>query len=971
MKTPECADFTHHELRQSFLDYFKSLDHTIVKSSSLVPQDDPTLLFANAGMNQFKPYFLGQKVAPYPRAASVQKCIRASGKHNDLEEVGQDEWHHTFFEMLGNWSFGDYYKREAIEWAWRYVTEELGLPEDRLWASVYEDDDEARTLWPEVTALPSDRVLPFGASENFWEMGETGPCGPCSEIHFDMGAEHGCGDPRCGPNCPRCDRFVEIWNLVFIQFDRDEKGQLRDLPAKHVDTGMGLERTLVVVQGKTSDYDTDLFRPLITHLEDVSDRDFSAEDNRVAMKAIADHVRALVFAIADGAMPSNEGRGWVVRGILRRAARYGRTLGLHDPFLYNLAPRVVDIMGEAYPEIRQRSEHVSLVIKAEEEGFGRTLDRGLEVFETEVSRLKPGDTLSGGVAFLLHATYGFPLHLTQLMARERGLAVDEEGFDREMADHRDISSAQSREYIPVEPRYVQVGFDHADVETTVKRVHEEELVGGTQVVPVELKETPFYADATPGLGDTGRLTWDSGRATVVGTGRIGAFDVPLATVEEGELIPDQRVRATVDPACRKTEFVGYHRLCVQTKVLRVADLHGHASAALAVLLEATPFYAEAGGQVGDTGELTWPGGRALVVNTARQGHVIVHEVAEPEGTLGAGQEVDAQVDEARRRAIERHHTATHLLHAALREVLGTHVQQQGSHVGPDRFRFDFSHYQALSPEELRRVEEAVNRRVMGDLPAAAAELPYREALKRGALAFFGEKYGERVRMVQVEGCSTELCGGTHVRRTGEIGFFAITRETSAAAGVRRIEAVAGEAAYRWWRGQLDMLAETATLLKGSVDEVPSKVAHLQRDVADLRKEVERLRRGEGAQILDRILSDAQQVAGITVASGVAEAHDRNELRALADTLRDRLGTGVGALGSPSGKGCMLVTVVTPDLCRARKLNAGELVGVLARDLGGSGGGRPHLGEAGAKDCRRLRDVLDRLPALVAERLGDA
>ncbi len=965
MSTRERPDFTHHRLRQSFLDYFASLEHTVVKSSSLVPRDDPTLLFANAGMNQFKPYFLGQKVAPYTRAASVQKCIRASGKHNDLEEVGQDEWHHTFFEMLGNWSFGDYYKREAIEWAWRYVSAELGLPEDRLWATVYEQDDQARDLWPRLTPLPPERVLGFGADENFWEMGETGPCGPCSEIHFDMGPEYGCGDPGCRPNCSRCYRFVEIWNLVFIQFERDGEGTLHELPAKHVDTGMGLERTLAVVQGKPSDYATDLFQPLIRRIEELSDRDFADEQNRVAMRAIADHVRALVFAIADGAMPSNEGRGWVVRGILRRASRYGRTLGLHDPFLYNLAPRVVDIMGDAYPEIRQRSEHVSLVIKAEEEGFGRTLDRGLEVFETEVSRLSGEDTLPGDVAFLLHATYGFPLHLTQLMARERGLTVDEEAFEREMASHRDVS----RRYVPAAPRYVQVGFDQVDVETTVQRVGREMIMGGKRVFPVELKETPFYADATEGSGDTGRVSWDSGRATVVGTRRIGELDVPLAAVEQGGLAPGRRVRATVDSACRATEFVGYRQLSVQTTTLRVIQLHGRERARLAVLLKATPFYGEAGGQDGDTGELTWPGGGARVVNTVRHGHVLVHEVAEPDGRLVAGQVIDAAVDEARRRAIERHHTATHLLHAALRDVLGTHVQQQGSHVGPDRFRFDFSHYQGLSPGELRRVEETVNLKVMEDLPVQAEELAYQEALDRGALAFFGEKYGDRVRMMQVGDFSAELCGGTHLRRTGEIGSFAITRETAAAAGVRRIEAVAGQAAYTWWRERWEVLQEASSLVKGLPEELPLKVAQLQADVVALRKEVDRLRRGEGLQALDQALQNAATVAGVRVVSAVVEAKDRGELRAIGDALRDRLGTGVGALGSPTETGCMLITVVTPNLSDAGRLNAGELVGALAGDLGGSGGGRPHLGEGGAKDCGRLREVLDRLPALVKERLG--
>jgi alanyl-tRNA synthetase len=883
LSTPERAGFTHHRLRQSFLDYFRSLGHTVVKSSSLVPQDDPTLLFANAGMNQFKPYFLGQKVAPYPRAASVQKCLRASGKHNDLEEVGQDEWHHTFFEMLGNWSFGDYYKREAIGWAWRYVTKELGLPGDRLWATVYEEDDEARELWPQLTPLPSERVLGFGAGENFWEMGETGPCGPCSEIHFDMGKEHGCGDPGCGPNCPRCHRYVEIWNLVFIQFDRDGNGQLHELPAKHVDTGMGLERTLAVVQGKASDYATDLFLPLIRRVEEISGKDFADEKNRIGMRAIADHVRTLVFAIADGAMPSNEGRGWVVRGILRRAARYGRMLGLHQPFLCGLAPRVVDIMAEAYPEIRQRSEHVSLVIKAEEEGFGRTLDRGLEVFETEVSHLGRGDTLPGDVAFLLHATYGFPLHLTQLMARERGLVVDTRAFEEEMECHRRKSSSDQRQ---------------------------KDAAGCGREAP----------DTGPG------------------------FD---------HLAPDG------------FQFVGYSLLQAETEVVAFDDTgEGHAH----VVLRETPFYAEAGGQVGDTGVLTWQGGRARVEQTQRHGTITVHVVTVEKGVLGIGTRVIAAVDRGRRRAIERHHTATHLLHAALREVLGTHVQQQGSHVGPDRFRFDFSHYQALSPDELRRVEEAVNLKVMENVPVAAEVLPYQEALDRGALAFFGEKYGDRVRMMQVGDFSAELCGGTHVRRSGEIGLFAITRETSAAAGVRRIEAVVGDAAYRWWRDQLDVMTEAAALLKGPIEEVPSKLANLQREVADLRREVERLRRGEGVQILSSILADARDVGGVRVATGVVDVKDRGELRAMADVLRDRLGTGAGALGAPAGNGCMLITVVTRDLSEGGRLNAGELAGALARELGGSGGGRPHLGEAGAKDCSKLQGTLEGFAALVEERL---
>ncbi|HFE51882.1 MAG TPA: alanine--tRNA ligase, partial [Bacteroidetes bacterium] len=638
---------------------------------------------------------VGQR--PYKRAADVQKCIRVSGKHNDLEEVGRDTYHHTFFEMLGNWSFGDYYKREAIQWAWELLTEEWGLPKDALWATVFEEDDEAAELWPEVTDLPAERVLRFGHKDNFWEMGATGPCGPCTEIHIDRGPEF-C-DKKDDPNhvCQvngGCARFIELWNLVFIQYNRDENGELHELPAKHVDTGAGLERLVAVLQGKASNYDTDLFQPIIRRIEEITGKSYEGgfTEPDVAFRVLADHIRALSFAIADGALPSNEGRGYVLRRILRRAARFGRILDVHEPFIFRLVQPVADVMGDFYPEVRERQDLIERVIKTEEESFGRTLDRGLEIFEQKAAALLAAGekVFPGDVAFLLHDTYGFPLDLTQLMARERGLTVDEEGFNRLMNEQRERSQKAST-------------FEAAAAEVAAE---------------------------------------------------IGA-DIP------------------------PTRFVGYTKDETEAKVLAVLGDK--------VILDETPFYAESGGQVGDTGVLIADGREYRVVDTQKSGDRYLHfvEGATEEELAGlVGKTVLARIDVEKRRATERNHTATHLLHKALRTILGEHAQQSGSLVHPQYLRFDFNHFEKVKPEELEAIERMVNEAIVANYPVNWEIVPFDEAKRRGAVALFGEKYGDQVRIVEVDDYSRELCGGTHVRATGEIGYFHIVSESAVAAGVR-------------------------------------------------------------------------------------------------------------------------------------------------------------------------------------------
>ena len=887
---------TGAELRRSFTGFFADRDHTVVPSASVVPWDDPTLLFTNAGMNQFKDVFLGRSTRDYVRAADYQKCIRAGGKHNDLEDVGRSPIHQTFFEMLGNWSFGDYYKEEAITWAWELLTEKWGLSADRLWATVFREDDEAELLWQRHTGVPADRILRFDEKDNFWEMGETGPCGPNSEIHYDLGPGR-CDreddpDHVCGVNGD-CTRYVEIWNLVFIQYDRGTEGALTPLPSRHVDTGMGFERMLTILQGVDSNYGTDVFQPLMNHIGELSEQPYAEGDTAVAYRVLADHVRALAFAIADGALPSNEGRGYVLRRILRRAARYGRTLGLADPFLYQLVPTLTEQMGEAYPELRPAQEKVQTVVRSEEEAFGRTLDHGLELFEGMVDQAESEGRgeIRGEEAFKLYDTYGFPPDLTQLMADERGLTVDLAGFEAEMEEQR----ARSR-------------------------------VGGKAV------------DAA-GTGPAGPATGVAGRAP----GRLSS------------------------EAGAPTRFVGYDTLSVdQTSVVAREDG--------SVVLAETPFYTEAGGQVGDTGWLeTEAGDRIAVLDTTRDGDVVIHH-CDPDDVSGLepGMTVAAYVDAARRQSIMRNHTATHLLHAVLRETLGAHVEQRGSVVDPDRLRFDFAHFGAATRDELNAVERRVNELIWENIGVEWFETDLEDARSQGAMALFTEKYDDRVRVVRIGGVSMELCGGTHLGATGGIGMFRLVRESGIAAGERRIEALTGSAAYEAVKWDQGLVEGTAEALKSEPEDLVKRAGDLTARVRELERHVRELSTDTARNWIDDMIGGAVDAAGVSVAAGRVECPDIDTLRAMGDTLRERLsGTAVGVLFASFDERPVCIVVVTDGAISGNGLHAGRLARDVAAFIGGGGGGKAHMAQAGGKDASRIDEAVTQAPEVVAKHLRDA
>ena len=905
---------TSREIRESFLAFFRERGHAIVPSAPVIPHGDPTLLFTNAGMNQFKDVFLGTGSREYVRAADTQKCIRVSGKHNDLEEVGRDTYHHTFFEMLGNWSFGDYYKNEAIGWAWELLTGRWHMDPSRLYATVYETDDEAFGLWKSATGIAPDHILRFGKKDNFWEMGDTGPCGPCSEIHVDLTAD-GSGRDLVNRGDPR---VMEIWNLVFIQNNRTPAGDLQPLPARHGDTGMGFERVCAVLQGKSSNYDTDVFMPLIAAVAARTGREYAPEADRVAMRVIADHVRMLTFAIADGAIPGNEGRGYVLRRILRRAARFGRTLGMKEPFIHDIVPAVVGTMGDVFPEIVAGTEHIRRVIRSEEEGFSATLDRGLEIFASVLERAGATGAFPGEDAFRLYDTYGFPLDLTQLMAAERGLTVDAARFDALMEEQR-------------------------------ARARRGELSG---------------AEAAPP--------------------------------------PVREALSSVPPSA----FVGYEATEADARVSAIVE-------GRYVALDRTPFYARSGGQVDDAGVIEGEGFAAEVLGIEKEGRKILHEVRLLRGALPAtsGALVHARVDERRRRDTERNHSATHLVHEALRRVLGTHVHQQGSLVAPERLRFDFPHFARISPGEIARIEEMVNQRIADRIAVhTEVDLPIAEARKiPNVKMFFGDKYGERVRVVIIdERYSVEFCGGTHVRETGEIGLFKITGESSIASGVRRIEAVTGDGLRRYIEervrasGELDAqiealmrekedlerdlgissppgdsvhrgplavpggapTAEALALVDSSIRSREETLLALQGKTAELRKGASRARVQEGSAAVAGLVASGARIDGFLVASGEVAAETMDELKGLGDALRSQIGSGVGVLGAVIAGQPSLVCVVTDDLIARLKLHAGKIVGAVAARLGGRGGGRAHLATAGGKDARMLTAALGSVGEIV-------
>ncbi len=902
---------TSQEIRQRFLDYFARQGHTVVDSSSLIPVGDPTLLFTNAGMVQFKDVFLGLERRPYTRATSCQKCMRVSGKHNDLENVGPSPRHHTFFEMLGNFSFGDYFKREAIHYAYELVTTVYGIDPNRLVFTVYHEDDEAYRVWTQEIGVPADRVFRMSEKTNFWMMGDTGPCGPTSEIHYDWGpAACSCGDPRCSVALDNgCDRWLEIWNLVFMQYNQAADGSRTLLPRPGVDTGMGLERIASVIQNKRSNYDTDLFVPILSHIQALlGDTDEQAAQKQVAYRVIADHGRAITFLIGDGVIPSSEGRGYVLRLILRRAARYGHKAGFTGPFLAKIAAKVIELMGGHYRELAERQAFIYKTITAEEERFQQTLTTGLAVLEEVIAdpQVQKTKIVPGEAAFRLYDTYGFPLDLTRDIAREHGLKVDEAGYQRAMAEQRERARAAARFTMDQE------------------------------------EQTARYLSILNDLRSAGLLPEGAVRHVCYETAEVEA--PVLAILRDMQLISTAR-------AGDKVELV----------------------------LPETPFYVESGGQVADTGVIArYEDGQETPVWEVRVDEarrpvpgLIVHVGEVIQGTVRAGDWALATIDWERRFDIMRNHTATHLLHAELRYILGEHVHQAGSLVAPDRLRFDFTHSAMLTEEELAAIEQSVNDAILAGYPVEATWSTYKQAVSEGAIALFGEKYGEEVRVLRIgwpgELVSQELCGGTHVSNTSEIGLFHIISEGSVGAGVRRIEAVTGRWAQRLVQRQLALLHRTATFLGCQEEEVDRKVLSLLDQVQSLQKENARLRQALAKRDFETLLQKVQDIEGVKVLAAPVEAADVDTMRNMSDWFRERLGSGVIVLGAAIGNRPSFVAAVTPDLVE-RGFHAGQIVKVVAEAVGGGGGGRPTMAQAGGRDLSRMAEALQLVPQWVERKL---
>jgi len=869
---------TGDELRQAFLSFFQDRGHKIIPSSSLVPHKDPTLLLTSAGMVQIKPYFLGLEAPPSRRLASCQKCFRTT----DIDSVG-DSKHLTFFEMLGNFSVGDYFKKEAIFWAWDFVTKYLKLPEERLWITIYLDDDEAFAYWREV-GVPAGKILRFGEEDNFWgPVGDSGPCGPCSEIHYDLGEDFGCGKAECRPNCD-CGRFSEVWNLVFTQYNQDQSGQRTPLPKPNIDTGMGLERTLAAIQGKSSPYETDLFSPLVDRICRLSGKEYGRDENiDRAIRIVAEHSRGIAFLIADGVMPSNEGRGYILRRILRRASLFGRKLGLDNPFLNEMAEVAVSTMSHIYPELMANQSLITEVIRVEEEKFIITLDTGLNLVEKLIGEASAQgrERLTSGKVFRLYDTYGFPPELTAEIAREKGLSIDWEGFQAEMEKQR---------------------------------------------------ETARAATKTTSIG----------------------IDVIIAP-----------------PKVPSTEFVGYETATFQSKVLELRVKEKPVETAsqgdeVDMVLDKTPFYGEMGGQVGDTGEIRSHKGKVAIVNTIRTpSAVIVHQGKVVEGSISIGDEVEAKVDFACRLDIARNHTATHLLQAALRQIVDRRIEQKGSLVEPERFRFDFSHLAPVTEEQLKEIQRQVNEWIRQNLKAEAKVLPYKQAIAEGAIALFEEKYGEEIRMLEIgkPAISKELCGGTHVSSTGEIGIFLITSESSIGTGLHRIEAVTGRKAEFLIESRLTALQSVAKETEGSLDEVPNKVKTLISELEVERKRVLSLERELSRRIAEDLPGQAEQVSGVTVLAAKVPALTMPVLREIGDILRDRLKSAVVVLATVYNGKPNFLAMVTPDLI-AKGFHAGDIINQVAKVTGGGGGGKAAMAQAGGKDAAKIDEALKLVHKLI-------
>ena len=875
---------TGNDIRSRFLNFFAAHNHAIIDSSSLIPQDDPTLLFTNSGMVQFKRVFMGEEKRDFTRASTCQRCVRAGGKHNDLENVGHTARHHTFFEMLGNFSFGDYFKEDAIRMAWEFLTVTLELDKEKLWVSVFEDDDEAFGLWEKIEDLPKGRIVRLGEADNFWAMGDTGPCGPCSEIHIDQGPEVGCGRPDCAIGC-ECDRYLELWNLVFMQFYRDEAGRMTPLPKPSIDTGMGLERVAAVLQGKHNNYDSDLFSGLISKIAGLSGKDYG-RDARVdtALRVIADHSRATAFLVADGMLPSNEGRGYVLRRIMRRAVRFGRSLGLERPFLAEITAEVVKTMQNAYPHLSEAANLLAKVVSNEEERFRETLDNGLAMLNSEIGRQQKegSSTVPGDFIFKLYDTYGFPVDIVRDVALEHGLSIDEPGFARAMEEQRTLS----------------------------------------------------------------KKSWKGGSMAAMPAG-------VKKLVTEGH----------------KTGFVGYKTQRAKSVIKGLVDHKGESASTatqgerVSIFCPETPFYAEAGGQIGDQGEIAGPNGTARVLDTiiAADG-VILHEAEVTRGSLSLGEQVELKVMEGRRQRIACNHSATHILHAAMKSVLGDHVKQSGSLVTPERLRFDFTHFSPITPEELSTIEKIANEEIRANSPLNTEMLERAEAIKTGAVALFGEKYGDTVRVVTIGSFSKELCGGTHVRATGEIGLLKITAETGIAAGVRRIEAVTGPEAFTLFQVQEMRLAKLASLLKVPAENLETKIEKLLSAGKDLEKEVSRLTAKMGLSDIDNIIKNAKSVGGTKVVVSRVVLDSPKTLREMGDRIRDKLGSGIVVLGGEYQGKAALLAMVSKDL--TGKYKAGNIIREVAALVGGRGGGRPDMAQAGGPDPDKLNEALEAVSEII-------
>ncbi len=880
---------TGNEIRSRFFKYFNDRGHEIVDSSSLVPADDPTLLFTNAGMVQFKRVFIGEEKPVGLRAVTAQRCVRAGGKHNDLENVGHTARHHTFFEMLGNFSFGDYFKKDAIDFAWEFLTRELGLDPQQLWVSVFHEDDEAYALWEQIEDLPKGRIVRLGEADNFWAMGDTGPCGPCSEIYIDQGLEQGCDLPDCAVGC-ECDRYLELWNLVFMQFDRDVSGTMTPLPKPSIDTGLGIERVAAVLQGKYNNFDCDLFSPIIDAIAEMSGKTYLANNkDDVAMRVIADHARATTFLVGDGVLPSNEGRGYVLRRIMRRAIRFGRTLSLQDVFFGKVCQLVTDLMREAYPHLEDSRQLLAKVTDHEENRFGETLDNGLAMLDEEIERLQQADekpVINGDFAFKLYDTYGFPLDIVRDVALEKGIGLDEAGFSTAMEEQR----TQSR-----------LSWKGKDVDHFSKGV--------------------------------------------------------VALLEQG----------------KKSEFVGYEKNALDGTVEAIIDRDGSlvseavTGTEVQLFCPQTPFYAEAGGQRGDTGTISWQDGLFLVQSTRLIADgLVLHSGIVERGTLTSDTQVIMQVDN-RRAATALNHTATHLLHAAMQVILGDHVKQAGSQVTENRLRFDFTHFSPVSPDEIREIEQLVNDKIRENEQVQTDILSKEAAIAGGATALFGEKYGDEVRVVTIGEFSKELCGGTHTRASGDIGLFKIVSETGIAAGVRRIEAVTGSGAIDWLQQMAARADELAQLLSGSFEDAPVKVSGLLKRQKELEKEIAALNASMAMSDLDSLLSGAVQVDGLEVISGLIPLDSPKTLRDVGDKVRDKMKSGVAVLGGEFKGKAALLAIVSKDA--TARIKAGAVVKEVAVIVGGKGGGRPDMAQAGGPMPDKLAEAVKSVPGIVAGLLG--